>query len=358
MNKTKIHIIAPYPFGKAPSQRFRFEQYITHLEKEGFNIQFHPFHTEKGWEIIYKKGVFTQKSVYLFTCFIRRFLLCFQLLNAQHIFIHREMSHIGPPIFEWLLAKVLRKKYVFDFDDAIWLPNYSEVNKKYNRLKCYWKTKHLIKWAHQVVAGNDYLASFAQQYNHNVQLIPTTIDTVNTHCLTVNHNTKKVVIGWTGTHTTMHYLSALYPVIERLEKNYDFEFHVISNEKPTSKLTSLVYKKWNKSTEIEDLSLIQIGVMPLEDTEWSAGKCGFKALQYMSLGAVAVVSPVGVNTKIIDNGKNGFVVDGADEWYTTLAQLIANEQERKNIGQTAIETIEQQWSVQHWTEKYVELFKK
>ena len=156
----------------------------------------------------------------------------------------------------------------------------------------------------------------------------------------------------------MHYLSALYPVIERLEKIYDFEFHVISNEKPTKKLTSLVYKKWNKSTEIEDLSLFQIGLMPLEDTEWSAGKCGFKALQYMSLGAVAVVSPVGVNSKIIDNGKNGFIANGAEEWYTTLAQLIANEQERKNIGQAAIESIEQQWSVQHWAEKYVQLFKK
>ncbi|MBP6091866.1 MAG: glycosyltransferase, partial [Crocinitomicaceae bacterium] len=152
--------------------------------------------------------------------------------------------------------------------------------------------------------------------------------------------------------------SALYPVIERLEKIYDFEFHVISNEKPTSKLTSLVYKKWNKSTEIEDLSQIQIGVMPLTESDWAEGKCGFKALQYMSLGAVAVVSPVGVNSKIIQHEKNGFIVSDVEEWKKTLIRLIENSVERKQIGANAQKSIVREWSVQKWTTEYIQLFNK
>lgn len=358
MKNPNIHIIAPYPIGKAPSQRFRFEQYIDFLEQQQYKVQFHAFHSEKGWELIYKKSAFIQKSLYLATCFLKRMLLCFRLINAQHIFIHREMSHLGPPIFEWILVKVLRKKYTYDFDDAIWLPNYSEVNQKYNRLKCYWKTKHLIKWADKVVAGNDFLANYARQFNNKVQIIPTTIDTENYHQLMVNHDAEKVIIGWTGTHTTMHYLVPLYPIILELEKTHDFEFHIISNEKPSNQIASLVYKKWNKSTEIEDLAQIQIGVMPLTQSDWAEGKCGFKALQYMSLGAVAVVSPVGVNSKIIQHEKNGFIVSAAEEWKKTLIQLIENSVERKQIGANAQKWIVGEWSVQKWTAEYIQLFNK
>lgn len=358
MKNPNIHFIAPYPIGKAPSQRFRFEQYIDLLEQQQYKVHFHAFHSVKGWELIYKEGAFIHKFLYLITRFLKRFVLCFQLINAQHIFIHREMSHFGPPIFEWILVKILYKKYTYDFDDAIWLPNYSEVNQKYNRLKCYWKTKYLIKWADKVIAGNDFLADYARQFNSKVYIIPTTIDTENHHQLSVNQATEKVVIGWTGTHTTMEYLAPLFPVIEELEKTHQFEFHVISNEAPSHQLKSLIYKKWNKLTEIEDLAQIQIGLMPLIQSDWAKGKCGFKALQYMSLGAVAVVSPVGVNTKIIQHEKNGFIASDFEEWKKTLIRLIENAVERKKIGANAQQTIRQEWSVQKWTSNYMQLFNR
>ena len=44
-----------------------------------------------------------------------------------------------------------------------------------------------------------------------------------------------------------------------------------------------------------------VGLMPLPDTEWARGKCGFKALQYMALGVPPVVSNVGVNAEIVDH---------------------------------------------------------
>lgn len=229
--KKKIYILAPYPKGQAPSQRFRFEQYLDILEKEGCEVKFYSFLSEKAWKTLYQPGNYLGKFDQVMISFMRRWGLIFKLKKADHVFVHREMAHIGPPIFEWISAKILGVKYIYDFDDAIWLPNYSEANARFQRLKAYWKVKYCMKWAHKVTAGNDYLADFARKYNNNVEVIPTTIDLQNHHNLETNQSLKPLVIGWTGTHTTMRYLSEITPVLQELEKDHEFEFHVISNEK-------------------------------------------------------------------------------------------------------------------------------
>ena len=217
---SKIIFIAPYPFQRAPSQRFRFEQYIDTLRKEGHEVEIHSFLDEKGWNTLYKEGSFIKKGFSMLRSFGKRILLMPRIKKANHVFIHREASMIGPPIFEWFIAKVLRKKYIYDFDDAIWLPNYSEGNSKFHRLKAYWKVKYCIKWAHRISAGNAYLANYAKQYNVNVFVLPTTIDTENYHNIKCDHLKTPIVIGWTGTHTTMQYLDSIVPVLQEIEAKY------------------------------------------------------------------------------------------------------------------------------------------
>jgi glycosyltransferase involved in cell wall biosynthesis len=353
-----IHIIAPYPQGEAPSQRFRYEQYLTYLQEDHWQIRYHSFHSNRSWRRLYQPGKFGLKSLDLAFNFLRRFALLFQLIPAKHIFMHREMTHIGPPIFEWILVKVLQKKYHYDFDDAIWIPNYSQANKAFQRTKCYWKIPKLIRWAASVSAGNDYLASYASQFNKRVQVIPTTIDTDNQHNQQVNPEKTPLVIGWTGTHSTMHYLMPIIPLIEKLEQEYPFEFHVISNQPPSFQLKSLRYKAWNLETEIDDLAQIQIGIMPLVRDQWSEGKCGFKALQYMSLGMASIVSPIGVNTKIIQHEHNGLIAESLEEWEHALRLLINNLEQRKHLGNEAVKSIQKHWSVRAWKETYLELFKR
>lgn len=353
-----LHIIAPYPKGEAPSQRFRFEQYLDFLEENGFEIHYHSFHTQKSWDRLYKPGMFGIKFLELCYNFQRRWLLLFRLIGAKHIFMHREMAHIGPPVFEWILAKIFRKKYILDFDDAIWIPNYSAANAKFQKLKCYWKTKRLIKWADKVSAGNAFLANYALQFNQNVQIIPTTIDTEHQHNALVDHTSEKVVIGWTGTHSTMRYLDFIVPILQRLEQEFDFEFHVISNQRPNYELKSLRYKDWTYENEIADLSQIHIGIMPLVADQWSEGKCGFKALQYMSLGMAAIVSPVGVNTTIVQHEQNGFIAESAEEWEASLRKLLSDRELREQVGQAARKTIEEKWSVDAWKQNYLTVIEK
>ena len=141
-----------------------------------------------------------------------------------------------------------------------------------------------------------------------------------------------------------------------LEKKYNFTFLVISDKAPSFKLASLQFLCWNKQTEIEDLNKIDIGIMPLYDSEWEKGKCGFKGLQYMSLGIPTVMSTVGVNKEIISQNKNGFLVTNEEEWKTTLALLIESQELRSTIGKAGKQTILNRFSVKANTAKYLDLF--
>ena len=354
MSKT-IFFLVPYPKGEAPSQRFRFEQYLPFLEEQGYTIEIHSFYTYKTWQSLYSGGT-VKKMWGVVSSFFRRFGLLFKLHNADQLFIHREVAHVGPPIFEWIIAKILRKKYIYDFDDAIWLPNYSESNARFHRIKAYWKVNYCMKWASKISAGNNYLANYAKQYNQNVQIIPTTIDTEFHHSISCNHEQNKTVIGWTGTHTTMHYLNELIPVLIELEETFDFTFLVISNEEPMFELRSLAFIKWEKETEIQDLAKMNIGVMPLQKDIWSEGKCGFKGLQYMALEIPTIMSPVGVNTTIVQDGINGFLASSLEEWKEKLILLLKDKELRKNLGKAGRKTVEERYSVKANQEKYLGLF--
>ena len=356
MSKT-IFFLVPYPKGEAPSQRFRFEQYLTAYEDAGYTIEIHPFYDYSTWQTLYSEGNQIKKAIGVLFCFFKRFGLLFKLRRANYIFVHREVAHVGPPIFEWIISKVLRRKYIYDFDDAIWLPNYSETNARFHRLKAYWKVNYCMKWAYKVIAGNEYLASHAKQYNQHVEVIPTTIDTENHHTILCDHEKEEIVIGWTGTHTTMHYLDELVPVLRELESSYTFTFLVISNEAPLYNLNSLEFIKWNKETEIKDLARINIGVMPLQHDIWSEGKCGFKGLQYMALEMATIMSPVGVNTSIVHDGVNGFLAGNQKEWKEKLTLLIENKDLRLRLGQAGKQTIEEHFSVNSNKNKYLQIFK-
>jgi glycosyltransferase involved in cell wall biosynthesis len=361
----KIAFLFPYPHTTAPSQRFRFEQYLEFLPPNGFEYTLHSFLDDNTWQILYKKGHFLAKIWGILCGFGRRFGLLFQLNKVDFVFIHREATPLGLPIFEWIIAKILRKKIIFDFDDAIWLPNTSKNNRIAAFIKFHSKTASICRWAYKISAGNDYLADYARQFNSNVVVNPTTIDTEHLHnpnLLPAFPSQKErglgaeVVIGWTGTHSTIKYLAEIVPILQDLEKKYTFKFLVISNQVPDFQLDSLVYLPWQKETEIADLRQMDFGIMPLTDDAWAKGKCGFKALQYMALAVPALVSPVGVNTQIVDDGVNGFICETAEDWREKIIFLLENRAKCLTMGQLARQKIIAKYSVLANQNNFVLLF--
>lgn len=355
MDKKKVIFIVPYPIGEAPSQRFRFEQYLTYLQAHHYDIEFSSFMSLATWKLLYKPGFFVKKTLGILMGFCRRIGDLFVIPFKDIVFIHREATPIGPPIFEFIVAKVLQKKIIYDFDDAIWLPNTSEHNKIASSLKWHSKVSSICKWSYKVSCGNEYLSKYASNFNKQVYEIPTTIDTTSRHNILSTHEDGRQVIGWTGTHSTIKYLDFLIPILVRLEKKYDFDFLVISNKRPTYDLKSLKFIAWNKATEIEDLSKITIGVMPLEDDQWSAGKCGFKGLQYMSLRIPTIMSPVGVNKEIVEHLVNGILASSLEEWESSLEQLLLDRSLRLKLGEAGRERVVNAYSVKSMEQRYLAL---
>jgi len=356
--KTKVLLICPYPIGGAPSQRFRFEQYLSFLSENGFEITPKPFIDQKTWGLLYKPGLFGQKTVGMLKSFIKRFGLLFALNKFDFVFMHREAMQFGPPIFEFILCKVFKKKVLYDFDDAIWLKNHSDSNALLSFTKWYSKVNSICGWVEEIQCGNEYLANYAKKYNSNVTIVPTSIDTINKHNQIIDYTRETITIGWTGSHSTMHYLDFIVPIIKELEKKYAIDFLVISDRNPNYELNSLVYCPWNKETEIDDLAKIDIGIMPLKNNQWAEGKCAFKGLQYMSLGIATVMSPVGMNNQLIQHGENGFLAESEEEWLEHLSVLIENKQLRKKIGLAGNQTIQNQYSVEALKPVYLDLFTK
>ena len=356
--KTKVLLICPYPIGGAPSQRFRFEQYLSFLSENGFEITPKPFIDQKTWDLLYKPGLFGKKTVGMLKSFIKRFVLLFSVNKYDFVFMHREAMQFGPPIFEYLLCKVLRKKVLYDFDDAIWLKNHSDSNALLSFTKWYSKVNSICGWVTSIQCGNQYLANYAKQFNSNVNVVPTSIDTINKHNRIIDYDRETITIGWTGSHSTMHYLDFIVPIIKLLEEKYTIQFLVISDRNPAYELTSLQYCKWKKESEIDDLAKIDIGIMPLKNNEWAEGKCAFKGLQYMSLGIATVMSPVGMNNQLIQHGENGFLAESEEEWLENLSLLIENKQLRKKIGLAGNQTIQNQYSVEALKPVYLDLFTK
>ena len=346
----RILLVLPYPMGMAPSQRFRIEQYIPYLEEAGFQINHHCFLTESSFRNLYRSGSIFSKIFGILGGFLRRWTLMFRLGKYSKVYLLREAAPLGPPIYEWWMAKLAGKKIVFDYDDALWLKQASGSNKLVSMFKFSKKTASICKWSSKIIAGNDYLADFARKYNSNVEVIPTVVDTERSHNTMQKHEATPN-FGWTGSHSTLPYLDEIKDVIvETLDEFTDSKFYLICNKKPDWDHERLVYINWTEEKEVEDLLNFHVGIMPLPDNDWTKGKCGFKAIQYLSLGIPAIVSPVGVNPEIVKEGSNGYLCSTKEEWKLRLQELLNNAGKRAEMGRQGYWDVRERYSVGAWKE--------
>ncbi len=351
-----ILFITNYPKSGSPGQRFRYELFEEELLSAGYQLTFAPFFSKKTNQILYKAGVLKKVFGVIQGAF-RRGTLLFNIPEYDWVFLYRESMPLGPPVFEWLLSKVFKKQIIFDFDDAIWLLNYADKNAWIKSFKCPKKFNHIAKWATRVSCGNTYLAEKAKIFNKDVRIIPTVVDLQNRHKTIKTHLAKKTIhLGWTGSSTTLKYLKPIVPLLQKLDKKLDFAFVVIADQKPKFEIPHLIFKAWCKDTEIEDLLHIDIGLMPLENNNWTKGKCGFKAIQYSALGIPSVVSNIGVNSTVVLDGLTGFCYNSDQEFITAIIQLSKDVELRKKMGKEARRHIEQKFSKASQHSAFLALF--
>lgn len=356
----RIVFLTPYPFDESPSQRFRFEQYYSILINNNFKYQALSFFSKSDWAILYRKGNLIVKAISVSLNLLKRIYHIWNVAFSDYVFIHREVTPFGPPIFEWIIAKVLRKKIIYDFDDAIWLTDKLDESKAEQVLRWRRKVNSICKWSYKISCGNEYLATYAKRFNSHTIINPTTIDTIHLHnpsrYISSNHRSH-LNIGWTGSHSTLKYLKHIESAIYNLQEKYShINLLIIADQKPNLNVKRLEFIPWSNHTEAEDLFQIDIGIMPLPDDEWTKGKCGFKALQYMAMEKPTVVSAVGVNTTIVDHGVNGYLVYHPDEWFHYLEKLILDKSLREQMGKNGRLKVNNHYSVTSNASTFLSLF--
>jgi glycosyltransferase involved in cell wall biosynthesis len=360
MKPTKVLFMLPYPLNESPSQRFRLEQYLDFMASKGLKPHTQSFLPPGSWRLFYSKGYILRKAQMLLNGYIKRIMLLLSIAGFDFVFIHREAAPIGPPVFEWLIARMFGKKIIYDFDDAIWLTDKKNEGRLERSLRSRNKVASICKWSYKISCGNEYLRQYAQQFNPNAVLNPTTIDAENLHNparYRVGKNSDRIVVGWTGSHSTLKYLYLLQGVLQKIQHDHPHvDLLIIADRRPEVQFERLTFKYWTRETEITDLLLADIGIMPLPNDPWALGKCGFKALQYMALEIPAVVSAVGVNNIIIENERNGFLCSTDEDWLEALDRLIEDAVLRKRTGQAGRQTVIDNYSVMSNSSDFLSLF--
>jgi glycosyltransferase involved in cell wall biosynthesis len=342
----RLLALSPVP-AEGAGCRFRVMQYVPALEQAGFSVTVAPFFDAAFFDLVYRPGHYVEKL----GAFLRQSLARLELLMSRDrydaFFVYREAYPFGPPLLETLLAHAQGRPLVYDFDDAIFLSNSSEANRFASALKYPQKVAAIIRRSALVLAGNEYLASYARAHNPAVSVLPTCVDTeVFVPRKTPRAAGDPLVVGWIGTPTTAVYLKSLGPSLSRLAPRYPFVLRVSGSGEPLEfSGVKTVNQQWSLEREVELFNTCDIGVYPLTDDEWAKGKCGFKAIQFMACGVPVVAAAVGVNQEIIQDGVNGFLASNDGEWDDKLGRLLADADLRQRLGAAGRKTIEQRYSL-------------
>ena len=336
MQRKKVLIVCPYPIDTVPGQRFRFEEYLDTFAAAGIEVTIEPFLSPRTFAVFHQRGNTTRKAAGVMAGFVRRLSLLPRLRGFDYIFLCREAAPVGPPVFEWIMF-MIGSRVIYDFDDAIFLPNSLSGGRLLHLAKWSSKVGWITRRSRQVTVCNQFLKGWASQLNRDVVVLPTTVGPQYFERRKTYSSANIPVIGWTGSYSTAKYLELVRSALVKLQERHEFEFVVICNFDPGfPELKHYRFIKWRSATEVDDLIQLDIGLMPVHDGLWENGKVGLKAIQYSALGVVPVVSNVGSGTEVVVDGKTGLVVDNTEEaWYCALTRLLDERASWSVMGQCA-----------------------
>jgi hypothetical protein len=320
----------------AASTRQRFLQYSKYLSSHGIQTSLFPLLDEEYLTEKYEVGRvgFGKISKAYFN-------RLFRLLDGKKfdlLWVHCETFPMLPAFFE-KLPSLVGRPIVYDLDDAIF--------NVYDTFKHRWffrdKLRPLVNSSSLVICGNQYIQRWAQNFGAKTAVVPTVVDT-NVYTSKIKKDCQKLIVGWIGSPTTSCYLDVIWESLLKCVSGNLAEILIIGSGK-LEQLDSFVFKKWIESEEVADIQSMDVGIMPLTDTPWSRGKCGYKLIQYMGCGVPVIASPVGVNSTIVNHGVNGFLAETANDWDQYLHMLLTDKGLRDKMGRAGRRTVEDWYSL-------------
>jgi glycosyltransferase involved in cell wall biosynthesis len=357
-----------------PSSRFRVQQFIPYFKKLGIKCKLIQGHPHKTYYVSYH-NLILKRVVNSFLYFVKALTIIAQMpliLWADIVFLQRPLIHHNFIFLEKILYW-FKKPIIFDIDDALFLKakdpdQYEEIFVKLSQGN--FRLNWTIKKAQYVLAGNKFLANYCKKYNNNTKIIPTVINTdryrayFNISGISNIQKTKgKLIIGWMGTSTNLDYLVKYLDVFGEIRKMHPQTILMISTnnffyKKKINKAIPTQFIKWSKENELQTLYSFDIGIMPLPNEPWVKGKCGFKLIQYMACGIPSIGSNIGANKEIINDGSNGYLARGKEEWVQKISTLLKDVELRKKFSKQGRKKIEQNYSIKSVLPEFITIFIK
>lgn len=351
--KNKILFLTKYERNGA-SSRYRSLQYIPYLESQGLNCIVSPL-----FDDTYLTRLYTSKqrsSIDLLTALTRRFKALLTLHQFNLLVIEKELIPYTPAWLEQLL-NAFSIPYVVDYDDAIFHQYDQHQNSLIRRILGS-KIASVMRHAQLVIAGNQYLANYAHQAGAKaVEVIPTVIDLTKYPQQKVI-NQDQFTIGWIGSPSTFQYVEDLIPTLATVCANGQAKVLLIGVNQIPKHSDWLESRPWSEANEVAYLQECDVGIMPLPDSPWERGKCGLKLIQYMACHLPVIASPVGVNTEIVEPGKNGYLASTQEEWINALTLLRNDKQLRLQMGREGRKKVETHYCLQVTAPRLAHLFQQ
>ena len=286
--------------------------------------------------------------------YVRRLSVLIRLRKYDIIWIEKEIFPFSPAYIETFIFKC-GAKIIIDYDDAVFL-NYRTHRCSLVRLTLGKKIDRIMKSADVITAGNIYLRDYARACGaSDVRFIPSVVD-INKYPIKKEEPGKIFRIGWIGSPATGRYLESLSGMLKTLAATQNIKLVVIGLDKFEIPGVEVETITWTEESEANDLQHMDIGIMPLFRTEWEKGKCGYKLIQYMACGLPVVATGFGANNDIIEDGKEGFLVQSEDEWIAAISRLIEDRDLYISMSRSARSKVEQFYSLQSQHENLLSLF--
>lgn len=340
-----LRLLALTHYGKqGASSRMRTWQYLPVMKQAGIEVQVQALIDDATLLNRYQEGA------YRFGALLRRYAMRLNALWGRQQFdllwIEKEALPWLPLWMEWALLRDV--PYVLDFDDAVF-HNYDRH--RLAAVRCLYGARldRLMAKAALVVCGNPYLRDRAQAAGAQwVELVPTVVDLARypVQSLPAAKGANEVpTIVWIGSPSTARYLQLLERPLQLLALRLNFVLRVIGAEFKIPGV-HVACVPWAEDTEVASIAMGHVGVMPLLDSPWERGKCGYKLIQYMACGLPVVASPVGVNTQIVEPGVNGFLANSDDAWVSALESLLTQAPLRERMGLAGRAKVDAQYCIQ------------
>ena len=331
----KVLALASYPV-EAAATRYRLQQFIDPLAARGIELTVKPFLSSDSFKRLYRHHSRVRTAVDLMSATARRLASCAMLGRADVILVQREAMILGPPIVEWLAARVFQRPMVLDLDDATYVPytspTYGGLAKA---LKFFRKTDDLIRWSRVVICGNQTVAEYVSSKGARAEIIPTVVDTEKFKPAASGHRSVPVV-GWVGTHSTFPFVQTILPALSEVAKTQTFKLKIVGAGSADVSVPGIEVEnlEWKMEREVADFQSLDVGLYPVNaDNNWATGKSGFKAIQYMAAGVPYVATPIGAAAHIGQENLTHFFATTQEEWIEKLKTLLNDPKRRREMGE-------------------------